>query len=111
MQKIPPTEIDDNKLTDWKKLVAKELRSADRATISMWRCGFFGRMPPSHSITSFGIDSIEHVLSIQWCIINHKITPKILDDLRKNGKGLTKLIVNDNIDNPHRVIFSTIWDI
>lgn len=93
---------------DWKKLIAFELKNSDRATISMWRCGFFGRMPPSHSITAFGIDSIDHVLAIQWCILNHKITPKMLNDVSKDGKKITELISKNS---KSKIVFQTIWDI
>ena len=94
-----------------KKLIAKELKSSDRATISMWRCAESGRMPPSHSITSFGIDSMDHVLAIQWCIEKEKITPGSLENVRKKGKEITKLICCKDSPFYNLIVFSTIWDV
>ena len=100
------TEISSD---NWKKLIAKEIKLCDRATISMWRCAEHSRMPPSHSLTSFGIDSLNHVLAIKWCIDKRHITPKKLDDARKNGIKISKLICVEG--NPHKVVFATIWDL
>lgn len=100
-----------DKLSDkeWSSLVNREKRAIDRATISMWRCAQFCRMPPSHSINSFGIETIEQIKSIQWAIEHRKFSPAQLDSVKKSGKKITELVVTQ--DNPHKVQFITIWDI
>ena len=94
---------------DWNMLVNREKRKVNRDTISMWHCAKAGRMPPSHSLNSFGIETIEQINSIKWAIENKKITPVQLDDSKKDGKKITALVVCK--ENPFKVKFVTIWDI
>jgi len=93
---------------DWKLVVNREKRKVHRDTISMWRCAEVCRMPPSHSQNSFGIETVEQIKAIQWCIENQKITPMQLEESKKNGKKITELVVT--AENPFRVEFITIWD-
>ena len=111
---MPPKPNTDPKplsaLTDkeWRSLVTKEKKQIYRDTISMWHCGEFARMPPSHSINSFGIETEEQLKAIQWAIHNRTITPLMLDNVKKDGKKITALIVTDK--NPFKVEFITIFD-
>lgn len=93
----------------WKKSVNKQILKIGRDSISMWRCAFFGRMPPQHSINSFGIEDIEQVKAMQWCIVNMKIVPEELDAAKKSGSKLTNLMKFDG--QPHNVTFITMWDL
>lgn len=93
----------------WKKAVNKQILKIGRDSISMWRCAFFGRMPPQHSINSFGIEDIEQVKAMQWCIVNMKIVPEELDAAKKNGSKLTSLMKFDG--QPYNVTFITMWDL
>ena len=112
MKQLPKViESDLTKLPEkeWNAIVSREKKRIDRATISMWHCAESSRMPPSHSINAFGIESIEHVLAIKWAIENRLMTPFQLDDVRKSGKKITELIVTDK--NPFKIVFQTLWDI
>lgn len=97
-------------LTDkeWLLLVNKELKRTHRETISMWNCAEAGRMPPSHSVNAFGIETDDHIMAIRWAIKNRKFTPFTLDEVKKNGKMITSLVVTK--DNPHKVEYVTLWD-
>jgi hypothetical protein len=94
---------------EWNSLVNREKRRAHRDTISLWRCAECGRMPPSHSLNSFGIESMDQIKAIQWCIDNRKVTPDILEEIKKDGGRITAAISIP--ENPHKVRFQTIWDI
>ena len=115
MPKIPDKTLDkkflaNEKLSDkdWKTLVNRQLKQVHRDTISMWNCAEAGRMPPSHSVNSFGIDTDEQILAIQWSIENMKIIPAQLEEVKKSGPAITALIVTK--DNPYKVEFITLWD-
>lgn len=99
-----------SKVDEWKKTVNYELRTIDRATISMWNCAMHNRMPPSHSINNYGIENMAQIKTIKWCIDNRMITPLQLDNAKQNGKKISDLL--DHKDNPNgRVIFTTMWDL
>jgi urease accessory protein UreF len=93
---------------EWNSLVNREKRQVHRDTISMWHCAEVCRLPPNHSQTSFGIENLDQVRAIQWCIENRKITPMQLEESKKNGKKLTALISTS--ENPFKTDFITIWD-
>ncbi len=95
-------EINKQEVT-LEKQVAKELRHINRDTISMWKCALHGRMPPSHSITAFGIENLEQVLLMQRYILEKKITPYQLDKVKFRGMKISALFGNE-------LKFVTLWD-
>lgn len=74
--------------------------------MSLWNACKDNRLPIQKTQQDFGIDNIDQITSIKWCIDCKKILPQDLEDVKFSGKKLTALIRNSGF--PNQITFSTL---